>query len=350
MGVWIRRIEVDGIAYTIRPSFIMPYMTGFTKDVEKVLFLRKFAVPYWALSYSFGRDAMYWYRMEASLGRNSLVGTTVRKPEDLPDNLVVDEKHTRLNGKKVYVATTVGESCFLGSSVVESAGEADLTTAYKIFQKESLELNPDYTPDTVNTDGWAATKKAWKNLFPLTTLITCFLHVFIKIRDRAKKKYRIEFEKVADKLWHCYRAGSKSSFSQRVRRLAEWVTNESMPDVISKPIVKMRKGLPSYASGYTNESCHRTSNMLDRLMGFMDRHLFNYRYFHGTCESANLGMRGWSLIYNFAPSNPQTVKIHGGMKSPAVRLNQFEYHDNWLQNLLCSASLGGRRGPPLNPI
>ena len=41
LSIWIRRIKVDGIAYTIRPAFAMPYMTGFTKDVEKPLMLRK---------------------------------------------------------------------------------------------------------------------------------------------------------------------------------------------------------------------------------------------------------------------------------------------------------------------
>ena len=49
--VRMRRIRVmsnDGKkedAYTICPSFVMPYMTGYTDDVEKALFLRKFDVP-----------------------------------------------------------------------------------------------------------------------------------------------------------------------------------------------------------------------------------------------------------------------------------------------------------------
>ena len=57
--IWIRRIEVAGINYTIRPSFIMPYLTGIVDEVEKVLFMRKFNVPFWALSYVFGKDPMY---------------------------------------------------------------------------------------------------------------------------------------------------------------------------------------------------------------------------------------------------------------------------------------------------
>ncbi len=36
-----------------------------------------------------------------------------------------------------------------------------------------------------------------------------------------------------------------------------------------------------YALAYNYPQCHRTSNMLDRLMQKMDRYLFMMRYFHG---------------------------------------------------------------------
>ena len=76
----IRRILLkDGTAYSIRPSFLMPYMTARTADVEGPLFLRKFGVPFWALAHVFGGDPMYWYRLECGLGRFSVVGTTVRQ-------------------------------------------------------------------------------------------------------------------------------------------------------------------------------------------------------------------------------------------------------------------------------
>jgi hypothetical protein len=102
----IRRILTkDGTAYTIRPSFVMPYMTARTEDVEGPLFLRKFGVPYWALARVFGGDPMYWYRMESGLGRFSVVGTTVHQAE-LPDHLLADEHHQTLDGEKVYIATT----------------------------------------------------------------------------------------------------------------------------------------------------------------------------------------------------------------------------------------------------
>ena len=317
----IRRISVCGTAYSVRPSFVMPYQTALTNDVEKAIFLRKFDVPFWALSYVFGKYPMFWYRVEQSLGRNSIVGTTIKNQSLLPEHISADEKHSRLNGEKVYVATTVGSQCILGASVSENASENGLTKAYGKFKAEACNLNPEYAPKSVNTDGWKATMKTWKALFTNISIICCFLHVFIKIRDRSSKKYKELFKIVADKVWDCYKAESKSSFSQRVRRLYEWANKEQVPDVILKPINKLKENLTSYSKAYDLPGCHRTSNMVDRLMQRMDRHLFSVLYFHGNLNSAELSIRGWALIFNFAPCNPRTVKKHKGWCSPAERLN-----------------------------
>lgn len=346
----IRRIEVGGIAYTVRPSFLTPYLTGIVDEIEKPLFLRKFNVPFWALSYVFGRDPMYWYRVEQTLGRNSVVGATIRNPEHIPQHLAADEKHTWILGNKIYVATTVGNGCILGASIARDAGEDALKDAYEVFKDEAQCLKPTYTPTTVNMDGWQATRNAWRFLFSTVVIICCFLHVFIKIRDRAKKKHKEIFLKVSSKLWDCYRAQTKSSFSQRIRRLIEWCQKECVPEVIFSPIKKMGQNLSDYKAAYDYPKAHRTSNMLDRLMQRMDRYLFSIQYYHGTVRAAEHGIRGWALIQNFAPSNPRTVKKHNGLQSPAERLNQFRYHDIWLHNLLISASLGGFRRPPQKPV
>jgi hypothetical protein len=115
------------------------------------------------------------------------------------------------------------------------------------------------------------------------------------------------------------------------------------PDFAMKPIKKLKENLSMYSKAYDLPGCHRTSNMIDRLMQRMDRHLFSTFYFHGSLDSAKLGIRGWALIHNFAPCNPLTVKKHDGWKSPAEKINKFRYHECWLQNLLTSASLGGFR-------
>jgi len=350
LSVPIRRIKIGGIPYSIRPSFIMPYLTGLTNDIENALFFRKFNVPFWALSHVFGKDPMYWYRIEQHLGRNSIVGTTVKEPGDIPEHLGADEKHTWILGQKVYVATTVGKGCILGTAIAKDAGEQALKEAYQVFKDEAQCIKPDYSPTSVNMDGWKATLKAWSDLFVSVVIICCFLHVFIKIRDRAKKKHKGLFLQVASKLWNCYRGQNKYAFSQRIRRLTEWCQAHDVPSVLSDPIGKLRQNIDRYKAAYDFPQALRTSNMLDRLMQRMDRHLFSTQYFHGTMDSAQLSIRGWALIQNFAPSNPWTVKKYGGLKSPAERLNQFRYHDSWLENLLTSASLGGYRSPPQNSV
>jgi hypothetical protein len=80
--------------------------------------------------------------MEQSVGRNSIVGTTVKKPECLPKHVVADEKHSWILGNKVYVATTSGSGCILGASIAEDAGEKELTKAYGTFKKEAQCIRP----------------------------------------------------------------------------------------------------------------------------------------------------------------------------------------------------------------
>ena len=70
------RLEQGGTVFTVAPAFVMPSMTGRTHDVDDALFLMRFHVPCWAIAEVFGRDPMYWYRLEQGLGRFSVVGTT----------------------------------------------------------------------------------------------------------------------------------------------------------------------------------------------------------------------------------------------------------------------------------
>jgi hypothetical protein len=71
------RLIATGQLYQVRPSFLMPYLTARTEMVERGLYLRQWGVPFDALAYLFGGDAMFWYRAEVTLGRPSLVGTTL---------------------------------------------------------------------------------------------------------------------------------------------------------------------------------------------------------------------------------------------------------------------------------
>ncbi len=223
LGIRLRRIQLvaTGEVYSICPSFVMPYMTGMTREVADALFLLGFGVPFWALVHLFGRNEMYWYRLATAFGRNSITGTTVKHAEHLPKDLLADEKHTKHRGEKVYVATTVGDDCILGAAMCKDAGAVALTEGYGVFAKEARNLEPDYQTETVNTDGWGATQNAWIELFASVVIIPCFLHAFIKIRARCKKWGEL-FTDISTHVWNAYHAPNKRAFSQRLRRLREW--------------------------------------------------------------------------------------------------------------------------------
>jgi hypothetical protein len=51
-----------------------------------------------------------------------------------------------------------------------------LTQAYGVFRTEVQALIPDYSPETVNTDGWEATQIAWQTLFPNITFPVLFAY------------------------------------------------------------------------------------------------------------------------------------------------------------------------------
>jgi hypothetical protein len=341
-GLRLRRIRcrATGESFSIRPSFVLPYMTGFTDDVQGPLFLRAFGVPFWALARVFGRGPMHWYRLELSLGRNSLVGTTVRRA-DVPEHLLADEHHQTRNGSKNYIATTVGAGCCLGAALAETANAEDLTTAYGVFRQEAEQTQPGYRPRTVSVDGWASTHQAWRLLFPLVVLLRCFLHGWLNLRSRGK--LADAFETLSQKVWEAYHAPNRRAFGQRLRRLVEWARGQALSAWLLEQVEKLCGRAREYGEAYGHPGGHRTSNMLDRVMRGMSRYFDSGQHLHGYPEPCGLHVRAWALLYNFRPWHPAVTRAHGGWGSPAERLNRHRYHDDWLQNLLVSASLGGFR-------
>jgi len=344
-GVHLRRIclkahDASGKrqVFTISPSGILPYFVGLTNEIEKALFLRRFDVPFWALAYVFGRDDQYWYRLENHFGRYKLVQTVVKDPEKLPKHLLADEKVTWLNGEEVVIATTVGGDCVLGASVALGIDTPNLTEAYQHFKDEAQQLAPEYQPETVNTDGWEATQKAWRSLFPLIILIECFLHAFIKIRERGKH-LKETFRLLSQKVWEVYHALDANAFRSQAAELLTWAEGNTTGYVL-EAVRKLCSKVDRFVLAYDYPLAHRTSNMLDRHMNLMDRWLFSSRFFHGHWISAERSIRAWALLHDFGPYGPRT-RAQQNYSSPAHKLNGFVYHDNWLHNLMISTSMSG---------
>ena len=341
-GLRVRRIRLTatGESFSIRPSFVLPYLTGLTDDVQGPLFLRAFGVPFWALARVLGRDPMYWYRLEVALGRNRLVGTTLRTAA-LPEHLLADEHHQSRDGNKNYIATTVGGGCCLGAALAQSANADDLTAAYEVFKQEAQDVQGDYQPKTVSADGWAATHQAWLALFPLVVVLRCFLHGWLNIRSRGKLS--AAFAALSEKVWGAFHAPNRRSFAQRMRRLGEWARGQRLTAWLLEQVEKLCTRSGEYGEAYRHPGGHRTSNMLDRLMRSMSRYFEDGQHLHGSQGACARHVRAWALLHNFRPWNPATARANGGWRSPAERLNKHRYHDGWLHNLLVSASLGGYR-------
>lgn len=336
--VCIRRIRLQrtGVVYRIVPSFVLPYMTGYTDEVEKALFLRRFGVPFWGLTYVFGQNDMYWYRLVEHLGRFDVVGTTVKRPDKLPDHLLADEKFTSLNGQEVYVATTVGSDVVLGASITLTAQTDPLEQAYSDFKQEAQRLNPDYAPQTLNLDGWKQTKAAWLRLFPTLVIIRCFLHAFLRIRERCK--HTSVYRQVQALIWHIYHAKTYVTYWRRFRAFLAFAAQHLDGEAL-KAVRKFEQKRAELFVGWRHPGCHRVSTMLERHMQSMTRCLYMGRNFHGHRVSAHLLVRSWTLQHNFLPYCPRAhLRTKPHFTSPFHKLNGFTYRTCWLENLLVASS------------
>src|SRR5690606_16080250 len=114
------------------------------------------------------------------------------------------------------------------------ADEESLTQAYSEFKKEALEIEEDYCPDSVNTDGWDATRNAIRSVFIGVSLILCFLHSALKVRDK-RRKFPKKNE-LMKHVWDSYKAETVSLFEKRLKRLEKWVCKEEIPESVKEKV------------------------------------------------------------------------------------------------------------------
>ena len=341
LGVVLRRIKLKttGQVFTLRPSFVLPYGVARTAEVEKALYLRQFGVPFAALAYVFGHDAMFWYRVYLQLGQVNLVGTTVKDAARMPGAVVADEKITWVQGTEVSVPTTVGGGCFLGVCVVAQEDQAALQAGYGEFAAEARAVFADYTPQSVCTDGWAATQAAWRALFPRVTLVLCYLHACLKIAARCTGDLR---RTILTRAWQAYHAPTKAAFAQRLRRLHEWGTHH-LTGAVAQAVEKLCRRRAQFTPAYDCPTAARTSNAVDRLLNHLDRQLYSACYGHSSAAQLTKLARAVALQWNFHPYGPRLRHDQPTRVSPFHDLNGFVYHANWLHNLLIASSMGGLR-------
>ncbi len=290
-------------------------MAGTADEWAYSLLLAAHGVPIWLLKVGFGHSEMFWHRLVERLGRSSLVRTTVRDPARLPEHLAADEHYTDWSGAKGYLATTVGGGCMLGVALTTSADDAHLREAYGVFAAEVRHVAPEYAPETVNADGWAATRNAFVSLFPAIVVVLGFLHGLLKVRDRCRKARDLH-----RRVWDAYRAATAEEFRRLMGEFRAWCADQTWTTPVREMLEKLWTRTEAYAVAYDHPGCHRTSNSVDRPMNRLCRLMYAGRGLHGHQGSSELRMRGWALLRNFEPYAPRG-KIPRAFGSPAYRLN-----------------------------
>ena len=313
----IRRVHLPQTrqVFAIRPSLLMPGAIGTTDEFAHPLNLKRWAVPNDALSQTFGRDPKVYERAMRALGTFPIVATLFTRAEQLPEHLVADEKFTRLDGQRTYIATTAARGAILGAELVGSSSDQDLEQAYSVVLEQARVLKPDYAPASVCLDGFEASKKAWGSWCGSVTVVLCYLHSVLALYKAAGRHLR---EQVCKRAWEVYAAESKASFSQRLRRFDEWAQEKlgagKFEDKVRARVAKMRAKRDEFTVSYGVTGAHRTSNMVDRVMCIQARHLSAQRNMRGRLETARVTVRAHANVWNFHEYAQRTRRVPGNQE------------------------------------
>jgi hypothetical protein len=223
--------------------------------------------------------------------------------------------------------------------VVEAADTVTLERSDGACAKEAKALAPDYQARSVCTDGWDATRQAWRGLLPTITLVRCFLHAILKMKKHCAGQWR---HQGLDKAWQVSQAATTRQCSQRLRRVAEW-TPAPLRGPVAQRVLQRCRRRADFTPASACPQAHRTSNAVDRLLDYQDRLLYAMRSWHGTTDSARLAVRAMALQWNFHPYGVRLRRHQPSRVSPFHDLNGFQYQPNWLHNLLIASSMGGLR-------
>jgi len=327
------KLQATGAVFALRPSLVMPDMMGRTEAIEQALSRRQGGVSFEALASVCGRAALCWYRAWRACGRPSLVGTTVQELPKVPRDLVADEPRTRGAKQQVSVPTPVGGGCFLGVSVGEAADTVTVARGDGACAQEAKALVPAYPAPSVCPEGWAATRQAWRPLFPTITLGRCLLHAILKMQKPCAGQVR---HQGLDSAWQVYQAATTRQCAPRLRRVAAW-----MPLHLSGPVAAMGLQRCHRRADCTPASAcpqaHRTAKAVDRLRNSQDRWLDAMRYWHGTTDSARLAVRAMARQGHVHPYGARLRRDQPSRAAPFADLNGCQSHPNWLHNLFMAS-------------
>ena len=169
-------------------------------------------------------------------------------------------------------------------------------------------------------------------------MILCFLHGFLKIRDRCRKNRDLH-----SRIWEVYWAETASQFRAAHAAFQGGLKWQTWARSVQQMVEKLWKRTEDYVVAYDHPGCRRTSNAVDRPMNRLCRLMYAGRGLHGHQASSERRLRGWALLLNFRPF----AKRWGGrqVQSRAHRLNGKRYSTQLARK---SANIRFPHGPPPN--
>jgi hypothetical protein len=172
------------------------------------------------------------------------VVATVRDPARLAAHLAADEHRADWSGRKGDLGPTVGGG-ILGVAWTSTAADDHLQEAYSVFAAEARDVTPEDAPETVNTDGGAATQNAFRSLFPTLVVVLCFLHGFLKVRDCCRKARDLP-RRVGD----VYRAATAAEFRRLRGAFQQGCATQTWTAPVRAMLEKLWARTESYAVAY----------------------------------------------------------------------------------------------------
>ena len=132
----------------------------------------------------------------------------------------------------------------MASTVTSSPG------SLRRVRGRTRDVDPEYAPQTVNTDGWASTQNAFQTLFPLITVVLCFLHGFLKIRDRCRKAHELH-----RRMWDVYSAATAEEFRRLMNEFQQWCATQTWTTSVREMLTKVWNKTESYMVAYDRPGC-----------------------------------------------------------------------------------------------
>ena len=168
-------------------------------------------------------------------------------------------------------------------------------------------------------------------------MLLCCGHGFLQLRHRCRTALAWP-----PPVWEGSRAATATALPARLPALRAGAASPPWPAAVRDVLATWWNRASAEARASDHPGGRRTSHRVDRLTHRLSRVLSAPRGLHGHQRASDRRLRGWARRLHFCPYAPRAGKPRA-YQSPAHRLNHQRYHDNWLQNLLLSASLGSLR-------